>query len=125
VGRDELDIAIWRRGSPPSPSSTKPGFPRRQSGAGREPSILRQPGSAASESISRRTSNCSDAGTRRRQRRPAGNSPGPLRAGCGSYSEDDLPQRVGKHALADLRLVAGAGYAECYTAPETYWLDLR
>jgi len=22
-------------------------------------------------------------------------------------------------------LVAGAGYAECYTAPETYWIDLR
>src|SRR5437773_12164973 len=21
--------------------------------------------------------------------------------------------------------VAGAGYAECYTAPETYWIDLR
>jgi len=21
--------------------------------------------------------------------------------------------------------VAGAGYAECYTAPEAYWLDLR
>jgi len=22
-------------------------------------------------------------------------------------------------------LVAGAGYAECYTAPETHWIDLK
>ena len=26
--------------------------------------------------------------------------------------------------LSGFAVVAGAGFAECYTAPETYWIDL-
>ncbi len=45
-------------------------------GGGREPSIPGQPGSVGSGSITRPTSNCSDAGSKCRQRQPTGNSPG-------------------------------------------------
>ncbi len=44
-------------------------------GGGREPSIPGQPGSVGSGSITRPTSNCSDAGSKCRQRQPTGNSP--------------------------------------------------
>ncbi len=39
------------------------------------------------------------------------------------FSENhEAPEPV---SFRGLPLVAGAGYAECYTAPQTYWVDLR
>ena len=31
----------------------------------------------------------------------------------------------GLAVTASASMVAGAGHAECYTAPETYWIDFR
>src|SRR5438445_13049022 len=62
-------------------SPERSGSVSRRCAAGREPSIPKRPASGGFESITRRTSNCSDAGSERRQRQPARNSPGAARAG--------------------------------------------
>ncbi len=35
------------------------------------------------------------------------------------------PPQILASSCDGLWLVAGAGYAECYAAPETYWIDLK
>jgi len=49
-----------------------------------------QPGSAGSGSITRRTSSCSDAGSKCRQRQPTGNSRGPFDRDCWVRTLDPL-----------------------------------
>jgi hypothetical protein len=37
----------------------------------------------------------------------------------------DAPWGLRSPAYTSRRFKSGAGFAECYTAPETYWLDIR
>ena len=54
---------------------------------------------------------------------PRPSSPGERRAEISGRAKADSLLRDQEAVF--LQVVAGAGYAECYTAPESYWVDLK